>query len=85
MFMFNRELWGKNKERFAASYRAVAPVARATGYAEMTDHRFLTPDRTVQQMAFANGIVVTVNFRDKPHTMTDGSTLKAGGHRVAGR
>ena len=84
MFMFNRDGWAKNKERFAASYKAIAPVARATGYAEMTDHRFLTADRSVQQTAFANGITVTVNFGDRPHTMADGTTLAGGGHRVSG-
>ncbi|MBP5320767.1 MAG: hypothetical protein J6334_07240 [Kiritimatiellae bacterium] len=67
MFMFNRKQWGEDKERFAASYRTFAPVARATGYAEMTDHRILTPDRSVQQTRFSNGIVVTVNFGEKPY------------------
>jgi hypothetical protein len=34
----------------------------------MTDHRFLTPDRNVQQTRFANGIVVTVNFGAAAYT-----------------
>ncbi|HUT01506.1 MAG TPA: glycoside hydrolase, partial [Phycisphaerae bacterium] len=67
MFLFRRAFWRKNKARFVRSYRATCPLARAVGYAEMTDHRFLTPDRDVQQTHFANGTVVTVNFGDKPY------------------
>ncbi len=68
MFMFRRDYWRKNKARFVQSYQAACPVARATGYAEMTDHRFLTADRDVQQTVFANGTRVTVNFGDKPYS-----------------
>jgi len=82
MFMFNRELWNKNRDRFIQSYRAIEPVARATGYAEMTDHRFLTPDRAVQQTAFANGLTVTVNFGAAPFRLPDGVTVPAGGFRL---
>ena len=31
MFMFNRDIWEKNKERFARSYRDVCTVARMVG------------------------------------------------------
>ena len=75
MFMLNRELWHRSKTRFARSYGATCPIARATGYAEMTDHRILTPDRSVQQSVFANGLTVTVNFGDNPHRMPDGTSL----------
>lgn len=68
MYMFSRKQWAEDKDRFVASYRISSPVARATGYAEMTGHRCLTPDRKVQQTRFANGITVTVNFGDTPYT-----------------
>ena len=84
MFMFNRALWEKNRDRFVRSYRTACPVAQATGYAEMTDHRFLTPDRSVQQTAFAGGVTVTVNFGDKPFRMADGTDVAVGGCRVTG-
>jgi len=64
MFMFGKKLWEESRGRFVKSYGATCPIARAAGYAEMTDHRFLTPDRDVQQTRFANGITVTVNFSD---------------------
>jgi hypothetical protein len=84
MFMFSRSFWEQNKDRFAQSYKNTCTVARAVGYAEMTDHRFLTPDRAVQQTSFANGVVVTVNFGDKPFRLADGSELAPMSHVVTG-
>jgi hypothetical protein len=84
MFMFNRRIWNKNKERFVQSYKNVCPVARAVGRAEMTDHRFLTPDRNVQQTTFANGIMITVNFGDKVHRLPDGKEVEPMGYHVSG-
>ncbi len=84
MFMFKRPYWRRHKERFVESYRLIAPVARAAGYSEMTDHRFLTKDRSVQQTGFANGVTVTVNFGDAPFTMKTGEVVKAMGALVKG-
>jgi hypothetical protein len=64
MFMFDRKLWHEQQQRFVESYLASAAITRATAGSEMTDHRFLTPDRRVQQTVFANGARVTVNFGD---------------------
>jgi hypothetical protein len=83
MFMFNRDVWEKNKERFAQSYRNVCDVARKVGYSEMTDHRFLMPDRDVQQTTFANGVKVTVNFGDKVYKLPDGSEVPPMGFSVS--
>jgi hypothetical protein len=84
MFMFNREIWEKNRQRFVESYKTATPVARATGYAEMLSHRWLTPDHAVQQTRFANGVVVTVNFGDQPHTLPDGTVVPSLSHRIEG-
>ena len=75
MFMFTRRFWREHKERFVRSYRAVAPVVRAAGWSEMTDHRILTPDRNVQQTVFSNGLRVTVNFDSRPRRLPDGRTV----------
>jgi hypothetical protein len=75
MFMFNREFWNKNKDRFVASYKKIGPVARATGYSEMLDHKFLTPDRNVQQTHFADGTTVTVNFGGAAFRAADGTDI----------
>lgn len=82
MFMFNGEIWRANRDRFVESYNTIAPVARATGYVEMLSHRWLTEDHAVQQTRFANGVTVTVNFGEKPHTLADGTTLGALASRV---
>lgn len=84
MFMFSRQLWAQNKERFAQSYKKICPLVREVGYAEMTDHRFLTLDRDVQRTEFANGVTVTVNFGDKARRLPDGSEIKAMSHHVSG-
>ncbi len=80
MFMFNRKFWNENKDRFAQSYKNVCTVVREVGYAEMTDHRFLTPDRDVQQTKFANGAAVAVNFGDKPYRLPNGQKVEPMGY-----
>ncbi len=84
MFMFSRDFWQQNKDRFVQSYKNTCTVARAVGYSEMIDHSFLTDDRNVQQTRFANGVVVTVNFGDKPFTLPDGAVVAPMSHRVTG-
>jgi len=82
MFMFDRRLWEQNQQRFVQSYRTTCPLARKVACAEMTDHRFLTQDRAVQQTTFANGVTVVANFGDHPHRMADGRTVAALGLAV---
>lgn len=65
MFALRDDWWARWKERFVRSYRLTAPVARATGFSEMTDHRFLAAGRSVQQTEFADGTVVTVDFANQ--------------------
>ena len=84
MFMFDAKLWEQNKDRFARSYKNICDVTRAVGYAEMTDHRFLTPDRNVQQTTFANDVTVTVNFGEKPYSLHDGIEIEPMGFHVSG-
>jgi len=84
MFMFDRKLWQESRERFAQSYKATCPVARATGHSEMLSHRWLTPDHAVQETRFANGVTVTVNFGDKAFPLADGGALAPLGQRVTG-
>ncbi len=84
MFMFDWEFWRANRSRFVQSYRTACRVARATAYSEMTDHRFLTEDRAVQQTTFANGVVVTVNFGLAAYELPSGEMLKYMGLDVQG-
>ena len=84
MFMFDRKFWEQNKEHFAQSYKNICTVTRAVGYAEMTNHQFLTSDRNVQQTKFANGVTVTVNFGDKPYRLPDGKGIQPMSYNVSG-
>jgi hypothetical protein len=83
-FMFDRKQWETQKARFVQSYTNTCPYVRAAGYAEMTDHRFLTADRNVQQTAFANGVTITVNFGPTPFRLVSGETLPPGGFHADG-
>ena len=67
MFTLDAEKWARWKDRFVESYRTTSKLARAVGLEEMTDHRILSPDRSVQQTRFANGVTVTVDFRKETH------------------
>ncbi len=84
MYMFSRRFWEENREQFIRSYRACAPIARATGYSEMTNHRFLTSDRSVQQTIFANGVKVTVNFGETEYRGDGGLVVPARGMNTEG-
>jgi hypothetical protein len=81
MFMFDRQRWTADRDRFVRSYRTAAPVARATGYSEMLSHEWLTADQAVQRTRFADGTTVTVNFGDAAFAL-DGGELPALGCRV---
>lgn len=74
----DRALWEKHRDRFVASYRALAPVLRVVGYDEMTDHRFLNADRTLQESTFSSGRSVVANFASKAQT-AGGREIPAGG------
>ena len=57
---------------------------RAVGYAEMTDHRYLTPDRNVQQTVYANGVTITVNFGTTEFRLPSGAVVNPMGYHVTG-
>lgn len=63
--------WERLRPVILSSYQRTAPVARAVGDMEMTEFRWLTPDRKVQQTRFSNGVTVTVNFSEKPFVWAD--------------
>ncbi len=84
MFMFNRQIWEQYKDRFVQSYKDICPIIREVGYAEMTDHRFLSHDRDIQQSKFSNGVTITVNFGNKSFRLSDGTEVKPMGYHVSG-
>ncbi len=66
MFMFNKEIWEKYRERFVQSYNTICPTVAKLAELEMTSHEFLTEDHTVQRTIFADGTQIVVNFGEKP-------------------
>lgn len=70
------------RDQLAASVRITTPVAKATGMVPLSDYRWLTPDRKVQQSIFENGVRATVNFGDAPYTFPDGTLLPPRGHHI---
>jgi hypothetical protein len=83
LFMLSPDMWVKHKDRFAQSYRAVCPTARALGYDEMLSHEFLTADHTLQRTVWSSGTSVVVNFGDTAQALPDGSTISPMGSIVA--
>ncbi|HEY3324075.1 MAG TPA: glycoside hydrolase [Planctomycetota bacterium] len=76
MYMFNKQSWAKDKQRFADSYRAICTTVRKLGYQEMLSHEFLTPDHAVQRTKWADGTEITVNFGEKAFPLPDGKEVK---------
>jgi hypothetical protein len=65
MWHIDRRLWDLHKREMLASYRRIQPVRQRVGFAEMTDHGWLTPDRSVQFTDWDTGDRVIVNFGDQ--------------------
>ncbi len=70
--------WQEHRERFLTSMTLVSAVTRNCGFAKMTDHQFLNPQRTAQQTEFANDWTVTANFSETDFVWQD-ITLPAKG------
>ena len=85
MFMFNKQIWEDNKERFIQSYKNICPVVRSVGYSEMIDHQFLTSDRSVQRTGFENGLSIVVNFGNSPYRLASGEDVPANAFYVVSR
>lgn len=63
---------------------AVARLHRAHALEEMTEHRFLSPDGSVQETAFASGTRITVNFATQPAETSDGRPVAPLAWQVSG-
>ena len=65
-------------DRFVKNtYEILSPLNELTARMRMTQHRFLTPDRKVQQSTFGEGadaVEVVVNAGDTPFTYTSRSS-----------
>ncbi len=75
MWHIDRRLWESHKADYVASYRAIASVRSRIGFASMTGHGWLTPDRTVQYTDWDTGDRVIVNFGLRPYQSSGRATV----------
>ena len=68
--------WPAAREVFLRTYRNTCKLHEAVATREMLSHRFVTPDRAVQETRFADGTRVVVNFGEKPYTLTTGGRAR---------
>jgi hypothetical protein len=66
--------------RFAAKF--LGPLHESVAFAELIDHRFLSPDFLVQSSRFSSAVELTVNLGPTPRTFEGDLTLPAYGFRI---
>lgn len=69
-------------KQITRTHQYVNGWVRQVAFDEMTNHRFVTADRSVQETEFAGGKGVVVNFSDTPHTLSDGQVVPARDYRT---
>jgi hypothetical protein len=67
----------KYAEEIRRTHKYVNEWVQQVAFDEMTNHRFVTADRRVQETEFSSGKGVVVNFGDTPHVLPDGTGIKA--------
>jgi hypothetical protein len=67
----------KYREQITRTQHYVNDWVKLVAFDAMTNHRFLTVDRTVQETEFSSGRGVVVNFGDKPYSLSDHHTVQA--------
>jgi len=76
MFTLDTRLWPAVRDRILKTVRSVCDFGLKVGGVSMIDHRYLTPDRLVQQTMFANGWTAVVNFGCAPYRHARGFELE---------
>lgn len=71
MWHINRQLWESHKTEYVESYRAIVSIRSRIGFARMTGHGWLTPDRSVQYTDWEGGQRVIVNFGSRVYQAKD--------------
>lgn len=65
-FWINKGTWTHDRGSFLRSYFHTTKVHEVLGMEEMLSHRFLSPDRYLQQTDFADGSSIVVNIANEP-------------------
>ena len=71
LFFVDKDTYIQFRKEIAQSYRYVCKWTEKVGDAEMVSHRFVTPDRSVQESVFSTGDGVVVNFSKQPYQLSD--------------
>lgn len=61
--------WNRNRSAFLRTATIATAVHRSVAPLEMTEHRFLTSDRSLQRTRFADGTTCFVNFGRATHAL----------------
>ena len=75
---------GWDKEKLFKSLSHVDEWHERIGTAELTNHRFLTEDFSVEETAFSTGDSIICNFGEKPFSY-NGKTVKARNYLILDR
>jgi hypothetical protein len=67
LYHMNLNEWDKRKDEIKRRYQFFSPLHREAGLLPMTDFRWLSDDRMIQQATFGEQFELTANFRDKTH------------------
>jgi len=77
LWILSRHEWETRRAELVQSWQDVCGWTRKIGYDEMVDHRWLTPDRNVQETRFSSGWAVIVNFdNEKVYRGAPGMTVQ---------
>ncbi|MBN2509206.1 MAG: carbohydrate binding domain-containing protein [Spirochaetales bacterium] len=82
LYILDPARWERTKDGIMESYRVATMTARACGYEELVDHRFLNTDHTLQYSRFSDGTEVWVNFSLERAVLPDGRELEAKGYLI---
>jgi hypothetical protein len=82
LFTVDRENYEHWRAEIAQTWRYVCQWTRRVAYARMTSHRFVTPDRHVQETQFSTGDGVVANLGEEPVTLPGGYELPARTYRL---
>jgi len=77
MWHIDRRLWDLHKKEMLSSYQRINSVRSRIGFAEMTNHGWLTSDRSVQFTDWDTGDRVIVNFSDQAFDLAGGDVVPA--------
>jgi hypothetical protein len=81
MFFLDRAHYETHRRQIAQTHQYVCGWTRRVADAEMTAHRFVTPDRQIQESLFSNRMGVVVNFGKEVCRLPDGQVIPGRSYR----